>query len=73
MRLPSFAKYGFRIKTRLGLVVDNLVIHGADESDAERKLRQMYHGCEVIECIRHAATAGSSNTNYESVLERLAH
>jgi hypothetical protein len=43
-------KYGFRIRTRVGLIVDNLMIQGRDENDAERKLRQMYHGCEVIEC-----------------------
>lgn len=50
MHVPTMTKFGFRIRTRVGLVVDNLLIHGRDESDAERKLRQMYHGCEIIEC-----------------------
>jgi hypothetical protein len=43
-------KYGFRIRTRTGMVVDNLTIHGRDEPDAERKLRQMYLHCQVLEC-----------------------
>ena len=42
-------KYRFRIRTRQGLVVEKLTIHGRDEADAERKLRQMYPHCEIIE------------------------
>jgi len=53
--VPSSAiiKYGFRIRTRTGLIVDNLLIHGRDEVDAERKLRQMYQYCNILECIVH--------------------
>jgi len=43
-------KYGFRIRTRDGLIVDNLLIHGRDEIDAERKLSQMYQHCKILEC-----------------------
>ena len=46
-------KYGFRIRTRSGLIVDNLLIHGRDEVDAERKLRQMYQHCKILECTVH--------------------
>ena len=42
-------KYGFRIRTRQGLIVEHLMIHGRDEADAERKLRQMYLHCEILE------------------------
>jgi hypothetical protein len=38
---PSFTKYTFRIRTKQGMVVDNLSMHGSDEADAERKLRQI--------------------------------
>ncbi len=41
-------KFGFRIRTRQGLVVENLMIHGRDEADAERKLRQMYLNCHIL-------------------------
>jgi len=46
-------KYGFRIRTRSGLIVDKLLIHGRDECDAERKLRQMYLHCKILECTLH--------------------
>jgi len=46
-------KYGFRIRTRSGLIVDNLLIHGRDEVDAERKLRQMYQHCRILQCTVH--------------------
>jgi len=49
----AIVKYGFRIRTRSGLIVDNLLIHGRDEVDAERKLRQMYQYCEVLACTVH--------------------
>ena len=39
MQAPLMTKYGFRIRTRDGLMVDNLLIHGRDGGDAERKLR----------------------------------
>lgn len=45
----STTKFGFRIRTRHGLVVERLMIHGRDEADAERKLRQMYLHCEILE------------------------
>lgn len=43
-------KFGFRIQTRAGMIVEHLVIHGADQAQAEIKLRQMYHHCTILEC-----------------------
>ena len=43
-------KYGFVIKTRDGQVVENLSIAGQNQSDAERKLRQMYVNCQILRC-----------------------
>ena len=34
MSAPSTIKYGFRIRTRHGLLVENLSIHGRDEVEA---------------------------------------
>lgn len=50
MLTASLTKFGFRIRTRHGLVVENLTIQARDEIDAERKLRQMYRHCEVLHC-----------------------
>ena len=43
-------KFGFRIRTRSGTTVDNLVIHAEDRPHAEQKLTRMYHHCTVLEC-----------------------
>ena len=53
MSSSTILKYGFRIRTRCGLIVDKLLIHGRDEFDAERKLRQMYQHCKILECTVH--------------------
>jgi hypothetical protein len=43
-------RYGFNIRTRSGQRVDNICIMAANQADAERRLRQMYHHCEIIHC-----------------------
>ena len=68
MHPPMLTKYGFRIRTRVGLVVDNLMIHGRDEAEAQRKLRQMYRDCEIIECICRHGTVRTPVGNYEQVI-----
>lgn len=42
-------KFSFRIQTRSGLVVENLLIQAADQAEAERRLRQMYMHCTILE------------------------
>jgi len=42
-------KYRFRIQTRLGFKVDNLLIHARDRSHAETKIRQMYLDCAIVD------------------------
>lgn len=53
-------KYDFSILTRDGQKVDSIVIAANDETEAERKLRQMYHYCEVVSC--HAKQAEESKS-----------
>jgi len=69
MQAPAFTKYGFRIRTRVGMTVDNLLIHGRDETDARRKLEQMYRNCEVLECVCHTGGSRGQAANFEEVLE----
>ncbi len=42
-------KFGFRIQTRGGSTVENLVIQGRDRDEAVRKLKQVYHHCSILE------------------------
>jgi hypothetical protein len=61
-------KYTFRIRTRTGMVVDNLTIHGRQEADAQRKLLQMYPHCQVLECRSLAGAAKSDPASFEEVV-----
>ena len=67
------AKFGFRIRTRNGAVVDNLTFAARDESDAERKLRQIYLGCEILEKRRLIIQAPRSGPlTYEDVVDLIS-
>ena len=68
MYISPTAKYGFRIRTRSGAVVGNLLIFGKSEPDAERKLRQIYLGCEILEAKRLLIQAPrTSHVTFEHV------
>ncbi|HZV54358.1 MAG TPA: hypothetical protein VFF82_05395 [Rhodocyclaceae bacterium] len=69
MQLPAFTKYSFRIRTRQGMVVDNLMLYGRDAMDAERKLKQMYRDCEILEC---AALVASGTKTAAATFEEVA-
>jgi hypothetical protein len=43
-------RYGFTIRTRGGQREDNVSLLAATQEDAERRLRQMYVQCEILEC-----------------------
>ena len=43
-------KFGFKIKTRGGTVVDNLMFAARDRAEAERKVTQIYNHCEILDC-----------------------
>jgi hypothetical protein len=67
MQSRPITKYAFKIRTRLGVVVDNLMIHGVDEFDAQRKLRQIYHECQVLQCVCHHGSVRVPVASFEEV------
>lgn len=69
MQAPLLRKYGFRIRTRAGLVVDNLLIPGRDAEEAERKLRQIYRDCEILaRSCQQPPAAKAVPASYEDVI-----
>jgi hypothetical protein len=46
----TMTRYGFNIKTRSGQRVENICIMAVHREEAERRLRQMYHYCEIVAC-----------------------
>jgi len=65
-------KFGFKIRTRGGLPVDNLVVQARDRADAERKILQMYLQCEIIECRQIAAAAREESAGLEDIISLIA-
>jgi hypothetical protein len=68
MRSPLTPKYGFRIRTRVGLILDKLLIPGRDQEDAQRKLRQIYRDCEILECVCHGDGGAAQTVGFEDVV-----
>ena len=65
-------KYGFRIQTQGGSTVENLVIQGRDREEAERKLRQVYHHCKILEERVLADPVPEDSSDLEGVISLIA-
>ncbi|HEX4942965.1 MAG TPA: hypothetical protein VFV55_01355 [Usitatibacteraceae bacterium] len=72
MVLVEMKKFGFRIRTRGGSVVDNLTIQGRDRDEAERKLRQVYHHCVILEARELRESAPVDGSDFEGVINLIA-
>ena len=61
-------KFGFHIRTRSGQKVDNIVIQAVSRVEAERRLRQMYQHCEILECRERAPATRPDALDVEAVI-----
>ena len=61
-------KFGFRIQTRGGSVVENLAILGRDREEAEKKLRQIYHHCTILEAKEIDGATPSDSSDLEGMI-----
>ncbi len=61
-------KFGFKIKTRSGTVVDNLIFAARDRAEAERKVTQIYQRCEILECRELQQTIKEEGFDLESAI-----
>ncbi|HEY5929599.1 MAG TPA: hypothetical protein VIU02_04745 [Burkholderiales bacterium] len=65
-------KFGFRIRTRSGLPVENLVVQARDQAEAERKISQMYMHCEIIECRQMQSTVREEGNDLENIISLIS-
>ncbi len=61
-------RYGFSIKTRTGQRVENISIMAGSQADAERRLRQMYHQCEILQCNTQSVPRRVDTLDVEGVI-----
>ncbi len=66
-------KHVFAIRTRDGQTVESIQIFGKDMADAERKLRQMYHHCEITSSKTiNTDKASEQSVDIEDILSLIA-
>jgi len=61
-------KYGFKIRTRGGSVVENLQVQARDRAEAEGKISQIYRHCEILECQEVTPTLKKEGLDLEDVI-----
>jgi hypothetical protein len=61
-------RYGFTIKTRHGQRVESIQIMAVTPEDAERRLRQMYQHCEILERRESAVPRRVDALDVESII-----
>jgi hypothetical protein len=61
-------KYGFRIRTRSGGLVENLQVQARDRAEAEGKISQIYRHCEILECQEITPTLKKEGLDLDDVL-----
>jgi len=61
-------KYGFRIRTRSGGIVENLQVQARDRAEAEGKISQIYRHCEFLECQEVTPTLKKEGLDLDDVL-----
>lgn len=65
-------RFGFQIRTKTGQRIDNISIVAATQGDAERRLRQMYHHCEIIDCREQAVPRRIDTLDVEGVISLIS-
>jgi hypothetical protein len=65
-------KFAFRIRTRSGTPVENLLVQAADRAQAEVRITQMYPYCEIVECRELTATPRDEAASLDSILSIIA-
>lgn len=61
-------KFGFKIRTRGGMVVDNLLIAARDREEADHKIMQIYQRCEVLECREAQPPVKDDGLSFEAAI-----
>src|SRR5690348_12458224 len=67
----AMIRYGFTIRTRMGQRIESVSIIAGSQNDAERRLRQMYVQCEVLEC-RERSVPRRFEPNFANMIDLMS-
>ena len=65
-------RYGFTIRSRTGQRIENVSIIAGSQNDAERRLRQMYLQCEILECRERSIPRRFEAANVANMIDRMS-
>jgi hypothetical protein len=65
-------KYGFKIKTRGGMILENLAVTARDRTAAEAKISQIYHHCEFLDCVELVPDEKPDSLDLESAISLIS-
>ena len=65
-------RYGFTIRSRTGQRIENVSIIAGSQNDAERRLRQMYLHCEIMDCREQSVPRRVDTLDVEQVIGLIA-
>jgi hypothetical protein len=70
---PKFlTKFSFRIRTRTGTPVENLMIQAHDQGQAEQRLQQMYPYCEIVDCRELTAMPRDEAASLDNIISMIS-
>lgn len=49
-------------------MVENLQVHARDRDEAQRKITQIYHQCEIVECQELTPASKAGGLDFEDVI-----
>lgn len=70
--MTAMTKFGFKIKTRGGMVVENLEVQARTREEAESRIRQIYQHCEILECNEIAPGVRGDGVDLESMISLIS-
>lgn len=70
--MAGMIKFGFRIRTRGGMVVENLVAQARDRDEAEIRIRQIYQHCEILDCNTLTPDSRGDGVDLESMISLIS-
>ena len=65
-------KFSLAIRTKDGLLVENLGVHGRDEEHACDKIRKVYLNCDIVSCKVMNAHAQEDNASIENIISMIS-
>ena len=65
-------KFNLNIRTKDGLLVENLTVHADDRTHAETKIRKVYLKCEIVSCETEDAHTDEDQASMESIISLIS-